>query len=131
MRDELLEAWTADIIERYFEGHDQFAEPRARMSLPWSPTEEVLPPGHDAVVRLVAPRFLDLKITDGVVEFSALRKYWRFSDKAMPLLSLLNERRVCAVSEFQEITKGGLDEGTIRKFLVELLLQGLIAVVRG
>jgi Cupin superfamily protein len=131
MREELLEAWTADIVERYFERHDQFAEPRARMSLPWSPTEEVLPPGPDAVVRLVAPRFLDLKVADGVVEFSALRKHWRFSDRAMPILSLLNERRVCAVSEFREITKGVLDEGTIRKFLGELLLHGMIAVVRG
>ena len=81
-------------------------------------------------MRLVAPRPLDFKIEDGVVEFSCLKKRWRFAAGALPILRLLDEQRVCAVHALSKASEGKLDEQTVRAFLSELLLHGLIAIVK-
>lgn len=130
LREELLAACGSDdLLERYFADLDQRAEPRARLSLPWSATAALLPSASDALVQLVAPRPLDLKLEAGTVEFSGLKKRWRFAAAALPVLRQLEERRVCSVRELCEAARGELDEQTVRTFLGELLLHGLIAVV--
>ncbi len=130
MREELFAEWNGDPLKSYFDDLDQRAEPRARLSLPWSPTAEILPPASDTLVRLHAARPLDFKIEDGVVEFSCLKNRWRFAGSTLPILRLLDEKRVCAVSELYASVEAQLDEQTVRTFLCELLMQGLIVVVR-
>src|SRR3989440_1878654 len=100
LREELLSSWTDDLLERYFDEMDQKAEARASVSLPWAAMADVLPSTPETLVRLVAPRPLDFKIADQVVEFSCLKKRWRFAADALPILRLLDEQRVCAVHEF-------------------------------
>ena len=72
LREELLSGWDAEVLEGFFDDFDASAEPRAHAGLPWSATSDVLPPTRHALVRLIAPRPLRLKIEDGVV-FFALR----------------------------------------------------------
>jgi hypothetical protein len=105
------------------------AEPRARLSLPWSATNEVVPPGAHACVRLLVPRPLDLKIADGVVEFSCHKKRWLFAADALPLLRLLADGRAPSVAELCAAAGERLDEETVRAFIGELLRHGLVAVV--
>lgn len=130
---ELLAAWDDNLLERYFAELDALAEPRAGLSLPWTATAETLPDDKEARLRLLAPRPLDLKIEDGVIEFLCHKKRWRFAADAMPVLSRLADKGgggACSVAELCEAARERLDEQTVRAFLCELLRHGLVAVVK-
>ncbi|OLE51854.1 MAG: hypothetical protein AUG51_21000 [Acidobacteria bacterium 13_1_20CM_3_53_8] len=129
--EELAAKWKTNLIEKYFEDWDATAQPRARLSLPWSVTPEILSPQHDALVRWLAPRPVELRATNGVVEFSSMKKRWRFKEDALLILRPLEERRVCSVAELCEAASGRVDEKRVRKFLGELILEGLVAIVKG
>lgn len=129
LREELLSGWDAGLLERFFDDFDASAEPRAHAGLPWSATSDVLPPTRHALVRLIAPRPLRLKIEDGVVGFSALRKRWRLAEESLIVLRPLEERRTCSVAELYEAARGKLDEQVVRAFLRELILHGLVVIV--
>ena len=128
MRRELLAEWDNDILNRYFADHDGSAVSRPRLSLPSAPVANGLP-SRDLLVRLLAPRPLDLKIESGVVCFSSQRKNWRLAVQALPILRHLDKHRVCFVSELCEVAKSEVDERRVRIFLKELLMNGLIAIV--
>jgi hypothetical protein len=132
LRTALMEECSAPrLLERFFEDQDINASARPALSLPWSVTPEVLSPARDTLVRLTAPRPLELKASageDGQLEFSCLGKRWRFAAKALLVLRPLNERRVCTVKELCEAAEGRLDERTVRTFLGELILHGLLAI---
>ncbi|HEX8131525.1 MAG TPA: hypothetical protein VF527_20680, partial [Pyrinomonadaceae bacterium] len=82
-----------------------------------------------ARVRLLAPRPLDLKAEDGVIEFSCHKKRWRFAADALAILTRLSDGRACSVAELCAAAGEQLDEETVRAFLGELLRHGLISVV--
>jgi hypothetical protein len=134
LRRELLAEWEAGLLTRFYQDSDIEAEARPHLSLPWSATPEILPPSCDVLVRLVAPRGLDLKRTtaspDEVIEFSCQGKRWRVAADALLVLLPLAERPFCSVRELCQAAKERLDEQTVRTFLGELILQGLVAVVR-
>ena len=129
LREELLSAWDDEVLERYSAEYDATAEPRARVSLPWAAAPESRELSPQALVRLVAPRPLDFKVEDGVVEFASLRRRWRFAEPALAVLRPLAERRVCTVAELCEGAAGRLDERTVRLFVGELIVHGLAAIV--
>jgi hypothetical protein len=81
------------------------------------------------LVRLLAPRPLDLKVESGVVRFSSQKKEWRLAVEAWPILRHLDQHRVCTVSELCEVAKSEVDERRVRIFLKELLMNGLVAIV--
>ncbi|HZH30105.1 MAG TPA: cupin domain-containing protein [Pyrinomonadaceae bacterium] len=128
--EELLAAWSEEqLLERYFAELDALAEPRARLSLPWSATAGLVPRGEAKRVRLLAPRPLDLQVAEGVVEFSCHKKRWRFAAGALPVLKLLADGHTCSVAELCEAAGEQLDAETVRLFLGELIGHGLVAVV--
>ena len=130
LRREFLSEWDAGgLLKRFFEEQDAKAETRAHLSLPWSATTEVLPSSNQTLVRLITPRPLELKMENGVVEFSCHKKRWRFAADAQLVLGPLAERRVCSVAELCEAARERLDEQTTRAFLRELILHGLLAVL--
>jgi ribosomal protein L16 Arg81 hydroxylase len=128
LRKELLEKWNAELLENYFSDLDATAEPRASFGLPFSATSETLE--DDSVLRINTPRQLDLKITDGVLEFACNKKQWKFGKEALSVISALNERRTCSVSELCEIANEELDQKTVRMFLLELVVNGLVVRVK-
>jgi Cupin superfamily protein len=137
LRNDLLAEWSEDVLERFYEHCDWSAQARAHTSLPWSVTPDVLPPSKEARVRLTAPRRLDLdgagpegqKSTDGVVEFACQGKRWRFKSAALALLRPLSTGQAYSVAQLCEAALDTLDERTVRAFLGELILHGLLAVV--
>ena len=129
LRKELLAEWDRDVLARYFAELDGAAEARPHLGLPWVATPSGLPSSPQAKVYLTALRPLDLQVVDGVIEFSCHKKRWRFASEALLILSPLDERRVCSVAELCEAAMGRLDEQTVRAFLRELILNGLVAVV--
>lgn len=128
LREELLSAFDDDAMERFLKEYDEMATPRAHLSLPWSATREILPEG-DVHVRLLAPRPVELCFANGEVVFSCLKKRWRFAEDAVLVLRPLVERRVSSVAELIEAARDRLDEERVRKFLAELIAQGLLSVV--
>ena len=128
LRAGLLAAWDDGLLERYLAEYDAQALPRARTSLPWAVSDDELPASAGAVVRWTPPRPVELKAADGVVEFVCHRKRWRFAAPALAVLEPLVARRACSVGELCEAAAGRLDERTVRTFLRELLLHGLVVV---
>ncbi|HYE14448.1 MAG TPA: cupin domain-containing protein, partial [Pyrinomonadaceae bacterium] len=128
LREEFLAEWDAEALERFFAEADAKAEPRARLSLPWSATTEALPRDGGAVVRWAPPRPVEFKVEGGVVEFECVGRRWRFSEDALAVLKPLSERRVCTVAELCEGAQKRLAERTVRALLRDLLLNGLVAV---
>jgi hypothetical protein len=129
LRRELLTELDRDVLSRYVAELDGAAEARPRLGLPWVVTPSGLPPSPQVRVRLIAPRPLDLQVVDGIVEFSCLKKRWRFAPESLVVLQPLAERRICSVAELCEAAAGRLEESTVRAFLCELIMNGLIAVV--
>ncbi|HKP73557.1 MAG TPA: hypothetical protein VJT82_11505, partial [Pyrinomonadaceae bacterium] len=130
LRESLLAEWDDDgLLERYFREQDALAEPRPRLSLPWSATAQLFPQTDDVRVRLTAPRPLELKVADGVVEFACNKKRWRFAVGALVVLRQLAEVRASSVAELCAAARGELDEQTVRAFVGELMRHGLVAVV--
>jgi hypothetical protein len=131
LREEFLNEWDDRALERFLEDFDAQAEPRAYAGLPWSATQDVLPDASGALVRLAAPRPLNLRVEDGIVEFTARKKRWRLAEGALVVLRPLEERRICTVAELCEAARGKLDERTVRAFLRELIVHGLVVIVDG
>jgi hypothetical protein len=128
LRAELLKALDNDSLDRFLQEYDEAASPRAHLSLPWSASREILPAGR-ALVRFLAPRPVNIKVEDGVVEFSCLKNRWRFAPAAALVLKPLLERRVCSVAELVDEARSALSEERVRRFLAELISHGLVAVV--
>jgi hypothetical protein len=128
LREELLSAWDDSILERFYEEMDARAEPRARVGLPLSAMPTAAPPAPSSVVRLLAPRPLRLEPEGGRIEFDCMRRRWRFAEAALPVLRALEERRVCTVAGLCEAAGGRLPAETVRAFVAELALNGLVAV---
>ncbi|MBV9209081.1 MAG: cupin, partial [Acidobacteria bacterium] len=131
LRQELLAEWdSSTLLEDYFDEQDAMAEPRPTLNLPLSATPNVLPSEDDAIIALSAPRPLKVKAENGVIEFACNKKLWRFAAAALPLLQALNERRAFSIQELCDLMKGKLDEQTVRAFLRELSLHGLVVIKR-
>ncbi len=130
LREELLAACDADALERYLEEQDAMALPRARTGLPWTITHETLPEGTQTVLRWTAPRPVVFKRESGVIEFRCLKKRWRFAEAARVVLEPLAERRTCTVAELLEGAEGRLDAQRVRALVRELIVEGLVAIVR-
>ncbi|HEY6806115.1 MAG TPA: cupin domain-containing protein [Pyrinomonadaceae bacterium] len=129
IRSELLDQLDDDLLNRYFQELDANTTARARFSLPWSPTPEVLPESPQTLLRWLAPRPLDLHAKDGIIEFSSQKKRWRFSAAALIILQRLETNRTCSVSELCEAAGPTLPPETVRAFLQELISNGLVAIV--
>ncbi|MBD0370122.1 MAG: cupin [Pyrinomonadaceae bacterium] len=129
LRAEIVRALNDEALESFLREHDEAASPRAHLSLPWSGTEEILPEAAEARVRFLPPRPVEIKVEGGVIEFSCLKKRWRFAEDAALLLKPLMERRVCSVAELIDATSARLDESRVRLFLSELIAHGMVCVV--
>lgn len=130
LRQDLLEKWDTNLLDDYFGERDAMAEPRASINLPWSATPEAFPTTGDTFLGFNAPRPVNLEIRDGVVEFACIKKRWTFAIGALRVLKPLVERRVCSISELCDEARDELDEQTVLTFLRELLVHGLVVIVK-
>ena len=131
MREELIAEFDARALERFYEEMDAHADARSQLVLPWGATPQVVPQTSGALVRLASPRPLKFEVSAGVVEFAALKKRWRFDERALVVLRALEERRACTLAELCDAARATLDEETVRALVCELALHGLVAVDEG
>ncbi|HVG31136.1 MAG TPA: cupin domain-containing protein [Pyrinomonadaceae bacterium] len=129
LRDELVARFDGDTLTKFFREHDANAEPRQRLSLPSSAMTKLSRPPTDALVCLTAPRPLDFDVRGDEISFSCNKKRWRFDARALPLLQMLDGRRVCRVAELCEAARGEIEASNVQTFVGELILHGLVAIV--
>jgi Cupin superfamily protein len=132
MKNELLRIWDDEILKRYFDDQDSNAQGRPHISLPWAVMSDILPSEDDFIVKLTIPRDAILRNgqSHGTIELIANAKRWTFAKSAEPILNFLNESRTCTVSQLYHAASPHLDMNTLRTFLGELLLEGIIAITR-
>lgn len=129
LRAEILRALGDDALDNFLREQDEAASPRAHLGLPWSGTQEILPEASETRVRFLPPRPVEIKVEGGVIEFSCLKKRWRFAEDALLLLKPLAERRVCSVAELIDGASARLDGRRVRLFLSELIAHGMLCVI--
>jgi len=131
IRDALLAAWDASLLQRFFDATAAMTPGRARLSLPWSATPELLPPDDSALVQLTVPRNLRLveDASHGVVEFSCMGKRWRFILSSLPILRALQNGEVHSIAALCHLPELSLSPTDVRALLGELLTVGLVAIV--
>lgn len=120
------ERWDEDLLRRFFDAQDALAPPRARPSLPWAATPELLPSGDDARVCLLVPRAV-LSTNDDTVALAADGQRWTFARAAEPLLRALMTGEALGIGELHALADQ-LDAATVRAFCGQLVAQGVAAV---
>jgi hypothetical protein len=129
LRAELAEFWTDELVVKFLEDQDAKIVPRPHLSLPWSVMPTPLPPSDRASVRFVGGLpTLSAHRAAGAIELLALGKRFTFRLDIQPVLVILLDRQEHPISELCEAVAGSIDARTVRLFLGELILEGLIAV---
>ncbi|HEX7119821.1 MAG TPA: cupin domain-containing protein [Longimicrobiales bacterium] len=130
LRAELMERFTPETLQAYFDDLDEKARPRPRFSLPWSAMPDALPPTDDHFVQMRACRDIELRdVHDGrSVEFRANGRRWRFAAAARDMLSKLLTGRPVSIASLLD---GSDDElrASLRKLLSKMVVEDLVAVV--
>ena len=129
LRNDLIAACKDNLIAEYFAAQDEIASPRPRLNLPWSVMADAPALADETHVRLVAPRPLEFQTEAGVVQFSCLKKRWRFKEDALLILRPLADGHAHTVAGLYAAASERLDERTVRALLVELIEHGLICLV--
>lgn len=131
LRTALLEACDGDLLSRFFHRSDAMAIARPRFSFPWSVLDEGLPPHDTARVQITAPRPLRLQVnpSEGTVEFLSHGKLWQFDQSTETILTLLKDGQTYSIAELCQASSAHLDHQSVRTFLGELIVSGLVAVV--
>ena len=130
LRDELLVEFNSELLERFFRHSDGMAEPRPKLSLPWSVMPGILPPSDDARVRLTSPRPLNIDAgpNQETILFFANGKRCKFPAETAVILKALDSGNPCSIKELCDLAAETLDREMVRKFLGQLVKSGLIAL---
>jgi ribosomal protein L16 Arg81 hydroxylase len=123
LREELFALWDEVALKRFLFHHDSRAVARPRFSLPWSVAPDVLPPTDEACVRLLMPRSTSLSIA--LLKNEKLRP---FAPHAEEVLCPLLDGEAHSIREVCARAAATADRETVRAFLGELVLQGLLSV---
>ncbi|HKX33260.1 MAG TPA: cupin domain-containing protein [Blastocatellia bacterium] len=131
IRAALIEACEGDLLSRFFQRYDAMAPARPRFSLPWSVSDEGLPPSETARIRITVPRPLPLQIdaARGTIEFLSQGRRWQFDRSVAPILERLMDGRSYAIAELAQASADQLDHQSVRTFIGELIVNGLAAIV--
>jgi hypothetical protein len=124
LRSRLLASFDDGLIERYHSMHDGRARSRGWANLPWSAIPAEAPP-PSTLVRLDAPRRLEISRADGSIEFEANGRAWKLGSATEPLLKLL-EQGPATIAALSDSAAGTLDPERVQQLIVELAREGLV-----
>jgi hypothetical protein len=107
-------------------GHRATPSPRSRACLPWSATDDGLPPETDPRLRLTAPRAV-LEDRDGTTELAADGHVCSFAAQARPVLRTLLDGAPHSLSELSAASDCSGPEA-IRILRGDLIRAGIVTV---
>jgi Cupin superfamily protein len=120
------ELGAAQAINRFRASRDALAPARSHVCLPWSATDDGLPPETDPCLRLTAPRAV-LEDRDGTTELAADGHVYRFAAQARPVLRTLLDGAPHRLSELSAASDGSSPEA-IRILCADLIRAGVVTV---
>jgi hypothetical protein len=106
---------------------DAHSASRPHFTLPWSATDDGLPPGSWRV-QWRGSRPVQIETSGDEIAIATFGRRWRFVASARPLLELLVSGRECAQKDLESVTQGSLNSIVIREFVRELVTSGLLVV---
>jgi hypothetical protein len=127
VREAILSRWHAELIDEYMSHVDAHSTPRPHFALPWSATDDALPPGSWRV-QWRGSRPVQIETSGDEIAIATFGRRWRFVASARPLLELLVSGRECAQEDLESVTQGSLNSNVIREFARELITSGLLVV---
>jgi cupin superfamily protein/ribosomal oxygenase RoxA-like protein len=122
------EYFDAEAVDRFLLEHDANARLSPGICLPWSAAPEGLPPGADAVARLLTTRAAVRRRPDGTVVLFAAGHQWVFAGAAEPVLTALADGTEWTLGALGALPGSSLDAATVRALLAELTSAGLVVV---
>jgi ribosomal protein L16 Arg81 hydroxylase len=130
LRTELLAMWDDEVLTKFLRDLDERAQPRTHTSFPWAVQAEVLPPTDDVILKLTVPRSTAISTTeDGQVIFTANARTWTFAKPAAAVLEYMLNEQLCSLQDLYRISEGILPHETVKAFVGELVLEGIMAIV--
>lgn len=109
--------------------------PRARFGLPWSATEAGLPPTDDGTIHVTAPHALRAYDSPDSPDIVCLyvegKPEVEFRRSVVPLCAYLTNSATVRVKDFLEEFSTDFEEATLRDFLRQLVVKGLIVIRTG
>jgi hypothetical protein len=127
IREVILDRWHSELIEEYMSHLDAHSTPRPDFTLPWSATDDVLPPGSWRV-QWRGARPVVIETSGDEIAISTFGRRWRFVASARPLLELLVSGREYAKEDLESLTPGSLNAAVIQEFVREMVTNGLLVV---
>jgi hypothetical protein len=127
VRQALLSSWHPGLIGEYMAHLDAHSAARPHFGLPWSATDDVLPPGTWRA-QWSGNRPVNIEATGDELTLPAFGRRWKFAAAARPLLELLVSGRECTEDDFRTAANGSLSSGVVREFVRELAANGLVVV---
>ncbi len=129
LKTAIEEAWRPDLVDEYMSHLDSTSRARPQFLLPWTATEDVLPPG-DFHVRWTAPRNVRIvDESDAAVAFETLGRRWRFAGEARGMLEALNTGQEYTLIELADVAaSSGIAADAVRAFVRELVDAGLVGI---
>jgi ribosomal protein L16 Arg81 hydroxylase len=118
-----------NLLPRFTQHWNDTAIARPSFSLPWSATPEVLPASEDSIIKLLAPRDLEMRSReDGAIDLAFNGNVFTFAGAAKPLFSFFAEELPASITEFYQRFADQFERGTMRDFLIVMAKHGVIAV---
>lgn len=129
VRRALLEGIEADLVEQYFAETGSTLKPRPSFGLPWSATQEGLPPGDDFLLTLRGhPRVVVNGNDDTFVEVHEGPRQYRFPRAVGRIIQQLDRGETLAIDRLIERLAPPLDAATVRMLVGMLARHGLVAI---
>ncbi|MFL6350752.1 MAG: cupin domain-containing protein [Bryobacteraceae bacterium] len=120
-------AWRLELIQEYMAHVDANSAPRPHFALPWSATDDVLPPAPWRV-QWTGKRPVHMEASGDDIVIAMHDRRWKFAASARPLLELLVSGRECTNDDLDRIATGFLGSRVVREFVRELAANGLVVV---
>lgn len=132
LKNSLDAFWAENPIDRYLAHRSGIIPARTHLSLPFGPTDIVLPATDEFEVRFSGTTFTNIidHSASNTFEFNSLGRTWCFDVNAKKVISLLLTGHNVQFSKLLSLgNEDGIGPEQLRETLSILLLQGLIHIV--
>ena len=125
MRQAIVDAWTPDLLDEYFEYRDRRAAERPHFGFPASASRPRLPV-EDRALSLKWMVSHPISLDETSVRVTGNGREWKFAASAGPLLQTLERRGACTMDDLLSVS--GIPPEVARTFVSELLDAGLVSL---
>jgi hypothetical protein len=125
MRAAILDAWTPELLDEYFEYRDRRASIRPHFAFPASAGRPRLP-GDDRGLSVKWMVSQPIVLDETTVRVIGKGREWTFAAAAGPLLQTLERRGACSMDDL--CSASGIAPEVTRTLVSELLDAGLVSL---